>query len=526
MFATPSTSSTTIVHAVVDASIRWPDRPALVFEDAVVTYRQFLDDVRRAVGWFERSGVARGAKVAVLTTNEPTAMVAAVAALYVGATWIPVNPRDSAADVAALLARAECDVLLVGRAMQGWLGSSEGRIPRVAPLDEVCAGPASASPIAARPDDVAAVFFTGGTTGRSKGAVFPHRNLLALAEAYVELMVEDDDVALAAGPLTHAAGRQCLATLLSGTPTVILPRFDAGQMLRAVARYRVTFTVITPTMLYMLLDHPDLGQHDLSSLRRLGYGAGPIAVARLKEAIRRFGPVLQGVYGQTESPMIISCLRPAEHLREGRLADDARLSSVGRPTRFSDVRIVDRRGVEVGTGEVGEIVVAGAYQMSGYLADPAATAAARWGEFLRTGDLGSFDEDGYLTICGRTKDMIITGGFNVYAAEVENAVADHPDVAEVAVFGVADPVWGESVTAAVVARPGRAVDVGALRHWVHDRLGGVKTPKRFLVMSDLPRNTNGKILKRELVERFAIDNGGRAAAAYPAEGEVGHGRPS
>jgi fatty-acyl-CoA synthase len=497
----------TIVHAIAERAGRSPDRVALVFGRDEITYEQFIEQVLDGAAWFEGRGVGPGDKVAVLTTNHPLAMVAAVAALYVGATWVPANPRDGASDIGAILDRSLCDVLLARHAGAGVVDQISERAPSlrvVEPLTAITRPRAGKAPVnRALPDNPAAIFFTGGTTGRPKGVVFLHRNFLVLADSYVELMVAEDEVTLAAAPLTHVAGRQCLASLSAGAKTIIVPAFDPAAVLDAVEEHRVTAMTATPTMLYMLLNEPDVRARDTSSLRRVGYGAAPIALDRLKEAIEIFGPVLQGGYGQTESPMLISCLRPSEHLVDGHLADDRILRSVGRPTPASDVRVLGPDAAELGHGKVGEIVVAGDYQMHEYYGDPVATAAARWGRFVRTGDLGMLDSDGYLTICGRIKDMIITGGFNVFAAEVESALSSHHAVYESAVFGLPDDLWGESVTAAVQLRPGETIEPAELQAWVRERIGGVKTPKRIEVVDDIPRNQNGKILKRLLVERFA-----------------------
>lgn len=500
------TTPPTIVHAIMERISLWPDRPALVFEGSVTTYRQLQEQVLDGAAWLADRGIGPGHKIAVLSTNHPFAIVGALAGLYVGATWVPANPRDSAVDIGALLGRAGCDVLLHGHAVMPDLGDIRRAAPDlriVEPLDSIVTPRHGAPPAnQADPDAPAAIFFTGGTTGRPKGAVFLHRNVRNLADHYVELMLDDDEVILAAAPLTHVAGRQCLTSLSGGATTVILRRFDPTAVLDAIERHRITTTTTTPTMLYMLLDEPRVRQRDTSSLRRLTYGAAPIALPRLKEAIEVFGPVLQGGYGQTESPMLIAALPPDEHIVSGKLASDQRLQSVGKPLPVSDVRIVASDDRELAPGEVGEIVVAGDYQMHEYYRDSEATAAARRGQFIRTGDLGKIDADGYLTICGRIKDMIITGGFNVYAAEVESALASHPGVYEAAVFGLPDDLWGEAVTAAVQLREGVDVTVDELRSWVHDLIGGVKTPKRIELVDDIPRNSNGKILKRELVARY------------------------
>jgi fatty-acyl-CoA synthase len=433
------------------------------------------------------AGVLPGDKIAILTANQPVAISGALAALYVGGTWVPTNCRDAEAQIGLLLSTAECKWLLYGDSVADRVpeiqAGSTG-LQSVIALSDLEAAPGSSEPVSeapmvrADPDMRAAVFFTGGTTSVPKGVVFLHRNMLSLVENYGKFVHHDGDITLASAPLTHFAGRQCIASLVSGGTTVILPRFETTAVLDAIATYGVTMMSVAPTMLYALLDDPTVRSRDLSSLQRLVYGSGPTLLNRLKQALEVFGPVLHGAYGQTESPMLISALLPADHVVNGSLAPEARLSSVGRPTGASDVRIVNESGQLVRPGVIGEIVVRGDYQMHEYLDNPEATAAAHWGSFLRTGDLGWLDDEGFLSISGRKKEMIISGGFNVYSAEVENALASRSDVLEAAVFGLPAEHWGESVNAVVTMRANAAATAAELQAWVRDRLGGVKTRAR------------------------------------------------
>lgn len=289
--------------------------------------------------------------------------------------------------------------------------------------------------------------------------------------------------------------------IASGGTVVVLPAFDERAVLSAIDRYGVTTLAVTPTMLYRLIDAPDRGGYDTSSLRALVYGGAPTAVSRIREALEAFGPVLEGGYGQTEAPMFITRFRADEHVVDGVPVSDERLRSVGRPTAVSEVRIVDTDGRDLPPGEPGRILVRGAFTMAGYYHDPENTAARTEADGFRgTGDIGVLDAEGYLYLVGRETDLIITGGFNVYPAEVENVVAAQPGVRECAVFGLPDDVWGESVVAVVSAEDGVELDPDALRQAVRPLLGGVKTPKRIDVVAELPRNDNGKILKRVLAD--------------------------
>jgi acyl-CoA synthetase (AMP-forming)/AMP-acid ligase II len=284
-----------------------------------------------------------------------------------------------------------------------------------------------------------------------------------------------------------------------------MPKPDVGEFLELISRHRVTHTFLPPTLIYMLLDHPGLESSDLSSLRCLWYGAAPMSASRLEEALGRIGPVMAQLFGQSEAPMMISTMAPADHfLADGSLAR-SRLSSAGRPTPLTQVAIMNDDGKLLGTGQRGEIVVRGPLVMAGYYKNPAATEeAARYG-WHHTGDIGYLDDDNYLFIVDRAKDMIITGGFNVYSAEIEQVLLAHPAVQDCAVIGLPDEKWGERVTAVIQPRPGRAVTSENIRAFVKARLGSVKTPKQVEVWDDLPRSKVGKVLKTEIKTRLGTE---------------------
>jgi acyl-CoA synthetase (AMP-forming)/AMP-acid ligase II len=309
-------------------------------------------------------------------------------------------------------------------------------------------------------------------------------------------------VYLALAPLTHAAGVLCFPVLALGGEIVIMPKADLGEFLALVGRHRVTHTFLPPTLIYMLLDHPGLPGAELGTLQCLWYGAAPMSAARLAEAIGKIGPVLGQLFGQTEAPMMISTLAPADHLRaDGTLATE-RFASAGRPTPLVTVAIMDDDGRLLPPGERGEIVVRGPLVMAGYYNNPAATAEAGRHGWHHTGDIGYLDTQNFLYIVDRAKDMIITGGFNVYSAEVEQALLEHPGVQDCAVVGLPDDKWGERVTAVIQAHPGHEIAGAEVRAFVKERLGSVKAPKQIEVWPDLPRSTVGKVLKTEVKSRL------------------------
>lgn len=474
-----------------------------------LTFAEMWGAVEVAADHLRRSGIGPLDKVAVLSPNDSRVVVATIGVLAVGAAWLPVNSRESVETIATLLDQFGCDLLIAHHDLRSVAHEVAAQVPtlrRVVDLDDLATE--NVEPLPSRPGahdesdrDLAAIFPTGGTTGRSKGVAFTHERLGAILDAYAQVQAEPDDVYLAAAPLTHVGGRICLSVIASGGTVVVLPAFDETEVLRAIDRYGVTTLTVTSTMLYRLIDAPDRACYDTSTLRALVYGASPTAVSRIREAIDVFGPVIEGGYGQTEAPMFITRFRAGDHMVGGEPAPDARLRSVGRPTAVSEVRIVDADGADLPAGEPGRILVRGAFTMAGYYHDPENTALRTEADgFRSTGDIGFLDADGFLTLVGRETDLIITGGFNVYPAEVENVVAAQPGVRECAVFGLPDDVWGEAIVAVVIPETGIQLDPDALRHAVRPLLGGVKTPKRIDVVADLPRNSNGKILKRVLAD--------------------------
>jgi acyl-CoA synthetase (AMP-forming)/AMP-acid ligase II len=434
-----------------------------------------------------------------------------------GAVWCPVNPRNEAAENRELLDLFDCGCLifqaafasLVTKLLPGLPGLRtlvclDGEAPGATTFDHWIAKDEDDDPWQADPvDDVVMLVGTGGTTGRPKGVMLTGRNIETMsALTLMSYPFQGRPRYLALAPLTHAAGVLCFPVLTLGGEIVIMPRPDLAEFLSLVERHRITHTFLPPTLIYMLLEHPRLPGTDLASLRCLWYGAAPMSASRLAEAITAIGPVLGQLFGQTEAPMMISTLAPAEHFRDdGSLAIE-RLSSAGRPTPLTTVAIMDDQGNLLPAGQRGEIVARGPLVMAGYYKNPQASAeAARYG-WHHTGDIGYLDEDNYLFIVDRVKDMIITGGFNVYSAEVEQALLAHPAVQDCAVVGLPDEKWGERVTAVLQLRPGRDLAPDQAKAFVKDRLGSVKAPKQVEIWPDLPRSKLGKVLKPDVKARL------------------------
>jgi acyl-CoA synthetase (AMP-forming)/AMP-acid ligase II len=309
-------------------------------------------------------------------------------------------------------------------------------------------------------------------------------------------------VNLAAAPMTHTAGMLAVPCTARGGTVVVLTKPEPAALLGAIAKHRVTEFFLPPTVIYRLLDIPGIEKQDFSSLKYFIYGAAPMSVDKLKRAIEVFGPVMAGGYGQTEAPASISYLTPAEHFADGRLAPDERLSSVGRPNPLIRVEIMNERNELLPPGETGEICVRGDLIMKGYHKAPDKTAETIVDGWLHTGDIGHLDAEGYLHITDRKKDMIISGGFNIYPSEVEQVLWAHAAVRDCAVIGVPDDKWGEAVKAVVELNAGCEVNAEELIALCKDKLGSVKSPKTVDFVAALPRSAVGKVLKKELREQY------------------------
>lgn len=497
-----------------------PDRPCFTTDGDTWTYatvRTLANDVARAL---VTRGVRSGSKVAVLSGNDPLAFACVFGISRAGAVWCPINPRNEAAENREILDRFDCEVLLYASSYRDLVERIRPDLPAIHTWVQLDGDPGpdalgwesfhaealtGAVPDASAPDDLAMIVGTGGTTGRPKGVQLTGTNLETMTAltlmSYPFPARGDRPVYLALAPLTHAAGVLCFPVLACGGEIVIMRSPDVGQFLRSVPEHRVTHTFLPPTLIYMVLAHPDLDRTDLSSLMCFWYGAAPMSPTRLAEALDRIGPMAQ-LFGQTEAPMMISVLPPDEHRRaDGSIATEV-LASAGRPSPLVTVAIMDERGTLLPAGERGEIVVRSSLVMSGYYRNPGATEEAKRFGWHHTGDIGYLDDAGLLFVVDRAKDMIITGGFNVYSTEVEQAILAHDAVQDCAVIGLPDDKWGERVVAVVQPQPGRSIDPGDLTAFVKARIGSVKAPKQIEVWPDLPRSKVGKILKTDIKATF------------------------
>ncbi len=496
-------------------------RPCLVTDSQTKSYAKVAEASRRIANMLIADGFAPGAHAAVLSGNAAVAFEAILGILRADGVWAMANHRAGVMENAYLFDLLDIDTLFVAQEVADRvpiLRKECTRIRRFIALDgpiadcdfELSERAVDPAPVPQRrngaAEELAFLANTGGTTGRSKGVMLSNGNWQALVSSLVASMpMKTPPVNCVTAPMTHAAGPLALASMALGGTVVVLPQFDPGAVLDAIERHRVTYMFLPPTAVYMLLDHPGVERRDLSSLEYISYAGAPMALERLKEAINVLGPVMNASFGQTEAPMCVTAMPPHEHLGpDGELAHPG---SCGRPNLLSTVEIMDDDGNILPPGERGEIVVRGPLVMQGYYRNPEATEEVSRFGWHHTGDIGICDEDGWFYVVDRKKDMIISGGFNIYPAEVEDALLAHPAVAQCAVIGVPHEKWGEEVIAFVETRGDAEFDAAAVIAFARDRIGPIKAPKRVERVDALPRTNAGKISRAEVRKPFWTSSG-------------------
>lgn len=475
-------------------------------------WSELVGRVRRIAGGLRAAGLAPGDRVAVIALNSDRFCEVFFAISWAGGVVQPVNMRLAAVEMAEQIVDSGARMVIADAAGTAAIAAARTNLPNLVWIDvdgavegaisydTLTAAAAIAQPTAAASDDFAVLFYTGGTTGRAKGVMLSHRNLTGCSLSQsAALPMAADDVSLHALPMFHVGAISgMLVGIMGGGGHRFLSRFDPVDFMATVAAEGVTRSSLGPTMIKMMLDHPRFAEFDLSSLRRLHYGSAPIAEALLEETIRKLPSVglIQG-YGQTEASGVVSMLVQRYHVLDGPHA--GKLRSAGQAVPGVEVRIIDTAGGSVGAGEVGEICVRGDSVMLGYWNRPVETAAALQAGWLHTGDGGSLDADGFLFIADRLKDMIVTGGENVFSAEVEGAMLRHPEVAECAVVGIPSEKWGEQVHAVVRRITGSSVDEAALITHCSTLIARFKCPKTIEFRNEpLPLSAVGKVLKAQL----------------------------
>ncbi|MFY0544463.1 long-chain-fatty-acid--CoA ligase [Brevibacillus sp. H7] len=497
-----------------------PNKTAVLDGDRSYTYREFGDRVSRLAGALEQAGVEQGDRVALLMLNEFRYLEILYAVTMLGAVAVPLNVRLSPGEVCFILQDSGSKFLFLHREFLPLVEKLKGEVACIeqyilcedmeAPADVTGYEPfletGESLPLVCRAeeDDVAGIFYTGGTTGMPKGVMLTHRNLLSNAyNVGLALSYTSAEVYLHAGPMFHLAdGASTFAITVVGGTHAHIRFFEPTATLKAVERFRVTSSLLVPTMINMLINTPTIKDYDLSSWRKVLYGASPCPPEVLKKA-KQFLPIqfFQG-YGLTEASPVLTFLMAEDHVTEGEDHLVARLASCGQPLSGVEVRCVNGLGEDVKPGEVGEIIARGANVMKGYWNRPEETASAIKDGWLYTGDMATVDEENFFFIVDRKKDMIITGGENVYSVEVENIIYTHPAVLEAAVVGVPDEKWGEAVKAIVVVKKDQQLTEEDLIAHCRQYLANYKVPKSVDLVAELPKSGAGKILKRNLRDSY------------------------
>jgi acyl-CoA synthetase (AMP-forming)/AMP-acid ligase II len=477
------------------AAQHYAARPALTAGARTMSFAE-LDAATDRVGHdLLARGLVKGDRVAVLMPNGIDGVVVYYALAKAGLVRVPLNVRESEQDHLFKIGDAQARAFVGSALPEGASVDVTVNADEVGELTRrVDTPPPCRTEIGE--DELYRLAYTGGTTGRPKGVMLTTRCELAEIRSFlVDLLpgLGPHSTMLHAAPVTHGSGAFLLPHLICGSRNVVLEKFTAGAFLELAERERATATFMVPTMIAMLLEEPNVADARLA-MERLCYGGAPSPPALLERALGAVGPVLAQTYGQAEAPIAVTLLRPDEHTPE-------RLASAGRPYTFVEMDVFDDDGRPVGHGELGEVVTRGEHVMEGYWRNEAATAEAFWpGGWLRTGDIGHVDGDGYLHLSDRRGDMIISGGFNVYPREVEDALVTHPAVIEAAVVGLPDQKWGERVAAAVVTRS--EITPSELMSYCREHLAGYKRPRAIELWPELPKSPVGKSLRREVRDRM------------------------
>lgn len=496
-----------------------PDRPAITAEGQTLTFGGFEKQASRIAGALrQRHGLKPGDRVGLWMDNCLEFLPVLYGVWRAGLTAVPINSKLHPKELQWILENAGARLCIVTPDLADRLSElpSGASLPTVimtgsTDYQALLAGdPVTRAP--ANPEDEAWLFYTSGTTGRPKGAVLTHRNLLFAVQCYYSDIdyLDHTDTIFHAAPLSHGSGLFGLAFVSKGAHNVIIPgSFEPDRIFDALAAYPNVSMFAAPTMLTRLINHPRAGSADTRNLKTITYGGAPMYVADLKSALRLFGPKLCQIYGQGESPMTIAGLSKAMHADTEHPHYDRRLGSTGTARTGVAFKVVSEDGRELPPGEIGEIVTRSDCVMKGYWNNPEANAKSLRDGWLWTGDLGSVDEAGFLTLKDRSKDMIISGGSNVYPREIEEVLLTHPDVAETAVVSRPHPDWGEEVIAYVVRRPGADLTGQALDRLCLDNIARYKRPKGYRFVDTLPKNNYGKILKTELREWLEKESAAR-----------------
>jgi len=497
----------------------YPDQIGIQFEEKKFTFREFNARINKLAHGLMSLGLKKGDHVSVLMTNCPEFIESRFAISKCGLTLIRLNARDAMETQRYILHHSETTALLVGKEFKSEVKQMKKRLPKLKHYIALSAvndkefidyesllsnNPDHEPEVEVHSEDLDNIRYTSGTTGKPKGVMMTCRAMQSRLQYFfmnLDILITPKDVCLNVAPLTHAAGNVLMPYYFRGAKNIILKRFDERVVLEMIQKERVTVILLVPTMIKRLVDFPQILDYDTSSLKRIFYGTSPISPDILKKAVQIFGPVFRQNYGMAEAIMPLICLYPEDHKIDGPEANIKRLGSVGRPALGVEVKVVDKKNREIAPGEIGEIVIRSEHVMKGYWKNKKETEKILKDGWLYSGDLATVDEDGYIYIMDRKKDMIISGGFNIYPKEIENVIYSHPEIKEVAVIGVPDDQWGESVKAYVIPREGKAINEDDIIELCRSKLASYKKPKFIEIVRSLPKNSSGKIMKNILREK-------------------------
>jgi len=495
----------------------YPGNLALVEPGSEYTYTQAAQYSRRIASAIRGHGYGKGSKIGILAPNSNIAFLTLLGVLRNESIWLPINPRNSVDANIDLLDRFHGEVLFYHSYFEKEAQVIKSQVEGIKTLICLDAQSADAPSLEdwtkgfsdefvmgeENPDDVFAIFPTGGTTGKSKGVMITHKNIETMYRNYwAAFSYRDNSRHLVVAPMTHSAGIIGFAHFARGGTNYMMAKPDPQGIIEAIHEHKITHFFVPPTVLYMMLTLPNVRRFDYSSLQHIFIGAAPSSLEKLKEAIDIFGLVLSEAFGQTEAPASITVKAPWDYLDASGKIIEERLKTIGRPGAFNIVAILDDAGKEVARGERGEICIKGDLVTPGYYQNAEATAEVREFGWHHTGDIGVMSDDGFISIVDRKKDMIITGGFNVFPNEIEQALNTHPAIQDCAVIGVPDEKWGEAVKAVVQLKPQSQVSEDDLILHTKAILDSVKAPKSVTFVEDLPRSPVGKVLKTEIRKEF------------------------
>jgi len=499
----------------------YPTRIAVTCGDQSYSYEEIGHKSRCLTKALQQLGLKKGDRVAFLMANCPEYICCEYAVAKSGCIRVPLAVLLSSNDHIYMMNQAECKTLIYHERMASRVKDMMPHLESVQHFICVSDTPstlmaghlhlqaliATHSPdpekVDIDPEDLVGIYYTGGTTGKPKGVMLSHRAwVYTIYSEMLDLGFGWEEVFLFPTPLTHAGGCLMLPVLLRKGRCVIIDHFDPKVFLEAIEREKVTATFIVPTMIYVLLDYPDLKKYNLSSLHNIIYGASAIAPERLKQALATFGPIMTQLFGQTEAPMMISALSREEHILADPVRERQIHSSAGRPTFHAEVKLLDENGKVVKRGDPGEVVVRCPNMMHGYFKNPEATAETIRDGWLHTGDIAKQDEEGFLYIVDRKKDMIVSGGFNIFPREIEDVLFDHPAVKGAAVIGIPHEKWGEEVKAIVVLHEGKTATEEELIRFVKERKGSLMAPKTVEIWDSIPLTNLGKMDKKVMRAKY------------------------